>query len=484
MQPTSLFFYDYETFGRDPKKDKIAQFAGVRTDLDLNIIEEPIIKFCQPSLDFLPEPEACLITGITPQIAQNNGIPEYQLMRIIKNALGKKGTCHIGYNNISFDDEFSRHAFYKNFIDPYSHEWADNNSRTDALEILRLTYALRPEGINWPDNDEGKKSFRLEHLSVANGISHENAHDAMSDVYATIEVLKLVKNNQPRLFEFALKMRNKNIAKEEIEKAISNNNYLLKVSPYVPVENGHLSFVYPIALDHSNKNAYLAYDLRVDPQLLKELSLDELQERMFKKKEDMEEGEERPGLTQCIINKSHVYCDPRTLTKERAQQLDINLEQINKNKDLLIEILKDKEVLSKIHQVFNREFDIDPDVDAQLYDKFIGNFDRSIANRLTMVDNPDAINLSNFNFSDDRLKELLFRYKGRNFFNQLTDNEKEVFKTFCRARVINGEGISTNMISYRNNLKQLIKEYEEDERALGILTALNEYTNQLEKKLN
>ncbi|ANQ52484.1 exodeoxyribonuclease I [Flammeovirga sp. MY04] len=484
MNPTSLFFYDYETFGRDPRQDKIAQFAGVRTDLDLNIIEEPIIKFCQPSLDFLPEPEACLITGITPQIANNNGIPEYQFMRIIKNELGRKGTCHVGYNNISFDDEFSRFGFYKNFIDPYSHEWADNNSRMDALEILRLTYALRPEGINWPTNEEGKQSFKLEHLSVANGIEHENAHDAMSDVYATIEVLKLVKQHQPRLFDFALKMRNKKVAKDEIEKAMNSGSYLLKISPYVPVENGHLSFVFPICQDAQNNNAFLGYDLRTSPACLKDLDVEQLQEKMFKKKDEMEEGDERPGVVQCIVNKSHIYCDPRTLSPKRAEELGIDLKMIEAHKNQLIELLSDSTIEKKLKEVFNREFAPITDVDGQLYDQFINNFDRSIANRLTTVDNPELINHQNFKFRDERLIELLYRYKGRNFYNQLPDNEKEVFKSFCRSKVISESDNTMGIDKYRDNLSDLMGEHKDDPRALGILTALKQYTDQVEKKLN
>lgn len=118
-------------------------------------------------------------------------------------------TCIVGYNNVRFDDEVTRNIFYRNFYDPYAWSWQHDNSRWDLLDVMRACYALRPEGITWPENDEGLPSFRLEHLTVANGIEHQNAHDAMADVYATIAMAKLVKTRQPRLFDYLYSHRNK-----------------------------------------------------------------------------------------------------------------------------------------------------------------------------------------------------------------------------------------------------------------------------------
>ena len=205
----SFFFFDYETWGTSPSLDRPCQFAGVRTDEDFNIIGEPLVIYCRPPIDYLPSPEACLITGITPQTAVNKGLSEPEFIAKIHHELSQPNTCSLGYNNIRFDDEVSRYTLYRNFFEPYGWSWQNGNSRWDLLDVMRAVYALRPEGIEWPKDEEGKPSFRLEKLSQANGIEHENAHDAMADVIATIELAKVVKKAQPKMFNYLLSMRHK-----------------------------------------------------------------------------------------------------------------------------------------------------------------------------------------------------------------------------------------------------------------------------------
>ncbi|MFT7661707.1 MAG: exodeoxyribonuclease-1, partial [Gammaproteobacteria bacterium] len=200
----TFYWHDYETFGVDPSKDRPSQFAGLRTDEDLNPVGEPLVIYCQPQKDILPAPQACLITGITPQLAMEKGLLEPQFIEAIHRQLSVPGTCGVGYNSIRFDDEVTRYALYRNFFDPYQREWKNGNSRWDIMDMLRLTRALRPEGIEWPDHEPGRPSFKLEHLTAANGLAHEAAHDALSDVTATIAVAKLVKDKQPRLFDYVV----------------------------------------------------------------------------------------------------------------------------------------------------------------------------------------------------------------------------------------------------------------------------------------
>jgi len=196
---TTFFWHDYETFGRDPRRDRPAQFAGVRTDLELNEVDAPVMHFCQPAPDFLPDPESCLLTGILPQHCQAQGVPEHAFAARIEAELARPGTVGVGYNSIRFDDEVTRFLFWRNLIDPYAREWKDGCGRWDLLDVVRAAWALRPDGIAWPTNDEGRPSFRLEHLTTANGLAHEAAHDALSDVRATIAMARLVRARQPRL---------------------------------------------------------------------------------------------------------------------------------------------------------------------------------------------------------------------------------------------------------------------------------------------
>jgi len=231
-QPT-FYFHDYETFGINPALDRPAQFAGVRTDSDFNIIEEPLIIYCQIAQDYLPDPEAVLITGITPQKTNQSGICEAEFTKLIHQEFSRPNTCILGYNNIRFDDEVTRNILYRNFYDPYAYSWRNGNSRWDLLDVVRACYALRPEGINWPTNDSGLPSFRLEDLTKANNITHEHAHDAMSDVYATIAMAKLIKQAQPKLLNYFFTLRNKNRVVELID--IANMTPIIHISGMVNV---------------------------------------------------------------------------------------------------------------------------------------------------------------------------------------------------------------------------------------------------------
>ena len=198
MAETSLYWHDYETFGVDPRRDAPVQFAGIRTDVELNLVGDPLVIFCRPPTDRLPSPEACLVTGITPQQAMAEGVCEAEFISAIHAELSIPGTCGVGYNTLRFDDEVTRNCLYRNFFDPYEREWRNGNSRWDIIDMVRLTAALRPDGIEWPLDAEGKPSFRLELLTQVNGISHRGAHDALADVHATIDLARLIKKRQPK----------------------------------------------------------------------------------------------------------------------------------------------------------------------------------------------------------------------------------------------------------------------------------------------
>ena len=280
----TFYIHDYETFGKSPSLDRPAQFAGVRTDMDFNIIEEPLVIYCAPADDYLPEPEAVMITGITPQVARAKGVNEAEFTRQIHQAFSVAGTCILGYNNIRFDDEVSRNIFYRNFYDPYAYSWQNGNSRWDLLDVMRACYALRPDGIVWPENEDGFPSFRLEHLTRANGVEHTQAHDAMSDVYATIAMAKLVKQAQPRLFDFLLQHRNKHKLNALID--VADMTPLVHVSGMFGAARGNTSWVSPLAWHPDNKNAVIMCDLAGDMTPLLTLSAEQLRERLYTRRDD------------------------------------------------------------------------------------------------------------------------------------------------------------------------------------------------------
>ena len=298
----TLYWHDYETWGTDPGRDWPAQFAGLRTDEDLKVIGKPLSLYCYPADDMLPQPEACMVTGITPQLARMNGVIEADFFRRIHEQLALPGSCGVGYNSIRFDDEVTRFGLYRNFFDPYAREWQNGNSRWDIIDMVRLTHALRPDGIEWPSHADGTPSFRLEQLTEANGIPHQGAHDALTDVYATIELARLIKQQQPRLFDYLFQLRDKRRVASLLN--LNTMQPVLHVSSKYPAERGCIAMVVPVARHPVNKNGIIVYDLAQDPEPLLSLSVEQLSERLFTPRRELPEGVERIPLKTIHLNKS------------------------------------------------------------------------------------------------------------------------------------------------------------------------------------
>jgi exodeoxyribonuclease-1 len=429
----TIVWYDYETFGANPAWDRPAQFAAIRTDEDLNEIEEPVEIFCRQSDDYLPHPEAVLITGITPQDCQRRGVPERDFIRRINEMFSQPGTCVAGYNSIRFDDEFTRYTLYRNFLDPYAREWQGGNSRWDILDVVRCAHALRPDGIEWPKNDQGKVSFKLEHLTAANGLDHGKAHDAVSDVRATIALARLIKEKQPKLYRYLYQHRSKQALGGLID--VSSHKPLMHVSGMYPVEQGCMAVVAPLCWHPTNKNSFIAWDLSVDPTPLYDLTPQQIAERVFTRSADMPEGMERLPLKEIHINKSPVIAPANTLTPDQAERWSISGEALRRH----LKILRDAGTLSdKMAEVFgNRQFADIADVDARLYDGFFSNADKQAMDEIQNMEGWDLADYPS-PFQDDRGEEMLFRYRARNFADTLSEEERERWEQHRTARLMQG----------------------------------------------
>ncbi|OAN17942.1 exodeoxyribonuclease I [Photobacterium jeanii] len=467
-QPTFLWL-DYETFGANPALDRPSQFAAIRTDMDFNVIGEPLVIYCKPPSDYLPSPEACLITGITPQEAMEKGLPEHEFITRIHDELSVPNTCVVGYNNVRFDDEVSRYTLYRNFFDPYAWSWKNGNSRWDLLDIMRTCYALRPDGLNWPTNDDGFPSFKLEHLSVANGIEHTNAHDAMADVYATIELAKLLKQNQPKLFNYLFDLRNKRKLQDLVD--ISNLTPLVHVSGMFGTECGNTSWIVPMQWHPTNKNAVITVNLAKDPTPLIELDADTLRERLYTKHSDLPEGELPVPVKLVHLNKCPVLAPAKTLKAEDADRLGIDREQCLKHLKLLKEHPEVREKLDAIFSV-EREFEDDDNVDRKLYSGFFTPADRAT---MDIIREMDPAELANFEpqVGDDRIKPLLFRYRARNFPMTLTQQEQSIWKHHCQ------DYFEQHLPAWAENLDLVAVEHQDDENKMAILKKVYAYVSQL-----
>ena len=429
----TIVWYDYETFGANPAWDRPAQFAAIRTDEDLNEIEEPVEIFCRQSDDYLPHPEAVLITGITPQDCQRKGIPEREFIGQINDMFSQPGTCVVGYNSIRFDDEFTRYTLYRNFFDPYAREWQGGNSRWDLLDIVRCAYALRPDGIEWPKNDQGKTSFKLEHLTAANGLDHGKAHDAVSDVRATIALARLIKEKQPKLYRYLFQHRTKQALGGLVD--VTGHKPLMHVSGMFPVEQGCMAIIAPLCWHPTNKNSFIAWDLSVDPTPLYDLTPEQIAERVFTRAADRPEGMTRLPLKEIHINKAPVLAPANTLTPDQAERWNISGDTLRRH----LKMLRDAGSLAdKLGQVFGgREFGVIHDVDARLYDGFFSNADKQAMDDIQRMEGWDLADYPN-PFQDERGEEMLFRYRARNFADTLNEDERERWEQHRTARLMKG----------------------------------------------
>ena len=305
MASHTFVWHDYETFGLDTRRDRPAQFAGIRTDAELNEIGEPLMIYCQPANDYLPDPASCLLTGITPQHCLQHGLAEYAFAAQIEQMLAQPGTIGVGYNTIRFDDEVTRHLFWRNLIEPYGREWQNDCGRWDLLDVVRTVYALRPGDLSWPVKADGKPSFKLEDLARANGLVHEAAHDALSDVRATIALARLIRLTRPRLFDFCLGLHKKSRVAAELglPASLVDCRPFLHVSGMFSPERGCLAIMYPLASHPGNKNEVLAWDLAHDPSELPLLDVASLRQRLFSKSADLPDGMRRLPIKSVHLNK-------------------------------------------------------------------------------------------------------------------------------------------------------------------------------------
>ncbi len=427
MTAQTFFWHDYETFGRDPRRDRPAQFAGVRTDADLNEVSEPVMAYCQPAPDLLPDPESCLLTGITPQHCAHEGLPEHQFADEVLRQLALPGTLGVGYNSIKFDDEVTRFLLWRNLIDPYAREWQNQCGRWDLLNVLRCAYAFRPDTLSWPLNADGQPSFRLEHLTQAQGIAHGQAHDALADVRATLALARVVKQNNPRLWAYCLSLTDKH----RVLREIGVGRPFWHVSGMYGVQRGCLALVWPLAPHPFHKNEIIVWDLTHDPSVLQALSPQDIQARLFVPTAQLPEGVTRLPIKTIHINQSPVVVAAlNTLTPTLAQRWGIDVPQCLQHAELLARADIDS-VLWRA--VFDRTPDtsVRRDATEDLYGGLISSDDRRALERVRA----DPSRATHTAFEDPRLDELAFQYWARRAPSDLIPPEQVRWQDHCQHRL-------------------------------------------------
>ena len=460
--PLTFFFYDLETSGLSPRDSRIMQFAGRRTDLQLRTIGEPVNELIALTPDVLPNVDAVLLTGITPQQTVADGHNEASFLRLFHEEIATPGTIFVGYNTVRFDDEFMRFLQYRNFYDPYEWQWQDNRSRWDLLDVVRMTRALRPDGIAWPFDIHDKPTNRLELLTALNKLDHEHAHDALSDVEATIAVARLIRNHQPKLFDFLLAFRDKH----KVSDLVSTKEPFVYTSGQYPSEFDKTTVAAMVA-EHPKKQGVLVFDLRHDPLQYKDMTPTELAEAW---KWTRDETKQRLPVKTLQINRCPAVAPLSVLDEKSQGRLQIDLTIIKQHhkalqsmKDWPAKLRKALELLETQRQL---EFASDEQtVDGQLYDGFFDAHDKQNM-RVVRAAEPKELGELNLHFEDSRLEALLPLYKARNFPKSLTTEERANWDAFCRRRLLAG-GQHSRLAKYFQRIQEVISH--------GNLTGEQEY---------
>lgn len=425
---SSIFWHDYETTGINPRCDRPLQVAGVRTDLELNEIEAPISLYCRPSDDILPHPAACLVTGITPAQLERDGLCEAEFMTRVHAQLARPGTCGAGYNTLRFDDEVTRYSLYRNFFEPYAREWQGGNSRWDLIDVVRTAYALRPEGIVWPQQD-GRTSLRLELLSKANGIDHGHAHEALSDVRATIALARLIRQKQPKLYDWLFQLRSKHKVMEQIRLL----QPLVHVSGRFSAERNYLGVVLPLAWHPRNRNALIVCDLHLDTLPLLQETTETLRQRLYTRRDELPDGQLPVPLKLVHINRCPVVAPLSVLRPVDQQRLGLDMSLLQRRGEHLAE--QQPVWQEKLEGIYSGdEFAPSEDPEQQLYDGFLGDRDRRLCEQVRTLE-PAQLGHGHWMFDDPRMSELLFRYRARNFADTLNAEERQRWFSFCQQRL-------------------------------------------------
>lgn len=427
----TFFFYDLETSGLNPRQDRIMQFAGQRTNMNLEPIGEPYNLLVTLNDDTLPSPDALMVTGITPQKTVEEGYSEAQFARMLSEEIFTPETIAVGFNNIRFDDEFIRHLLWRNFHDPYEWSWKDGRSRWDLLDVVRLTRALRPEGINWPLDDKGEPSNRLELITSANGIAHENAHDALADVTALIAVTKLIKQKQPQLYDYLLKMRDKKVVQQLVN--VDDKKPFVYASGRYDKEFAKTTVAFPLTT--SRNGGVVVYDLRYDPTPFVELDTNELTAKIFASWEERQaEDFVKLPVKELQYNRCPAVAPLGVLEQGNGwRKISLSAEIVQQHQNIL---LNHPDFAEKLRNIFENKlaFKKLPDPEAQLYDGFLNDRDRI---RVEAVRNADERELADFHpeFQDERLAPLLLHYKARNFPRSLSEDDLAQWETWRAQRL-------------------------------------------------
>ncbi len=482
----SILWYDLETYGLQPRHDRIAQFAGLRTDENLRPVSDRLVFHEKMTSDYLPSPYACRVHGITPRETLERGIPEYEFAKALRNEMLAPGTCVAGYNSVRFDDEFVRNLFYRNLFDPYEREWANGNTRWDVIDLFRATRDLRPDGMTWPDGVDGKPDFRLESLALANAVPLESAHDAFQDIAATVALVRLVREAQPRLYDWYWRHRTRDSLRPLVN--LAEREPLVHTSARYTSARGCSTIVAPVGMLPGRRDGLVAIDLRYDPSPLLDLDVEEIRRRVFEKKDRLAGGERVP-LVDIRLGRCPYLAPMSTMDARAAERLGID-------PGLAMEraagLSREPALIQKLQAVFAptpREA-VESDPEYRIYSGgFFRDEDKdsmeavheAIATLGPAEAKPHAYSTS---FIDERLPQLVRRLFARNWPATLTEAEAARWRSFCAGRLLcpRIEG-ATDIALFGKTVEAMLANLDTPAGDKPVLLELLEYRSTLEREI-
>lgn len=472
MPPTTLLWHDYETTGTDPRRDRPLQFAWLRTNPDLEPLAPLGMAWCKPPRDRLVWPRATLTTGLAPDECERRGEREADFAARVHEELATPGSCAVGYNSLRFDDEVTRHLLYRNFHDPYAREWRNGNARWDLIDLVRMAAALRPEGIDWPQVD-GRVSFRLQDLAVANRLDVAQAHDAGSDVLTTIELARLLRARQRRLWNWYWDLRRKQAVQALLDWRLRTP--VVHVSSRYPAQRRHVAIIAPIAPHPQRPNEIIVCDLTAPVDALLTLDADEIADRVFTPRADLPEDVDRVGLRTVHVNRCPALAPLSVLRADDPARLGLDLDACLAN---AARLAIDQGLADKVRAAYARAAAPEPerDVDESLYAGFPHEADRALMDAMRTAE-PATMAAVGARFRDARYRELAFRYRARNWPETLDAAEFARWQAHCRRRLLGAEnGAGPDWLAWSAELRQCRLERAGDGPALVLLDRLEAWT--------
>ena len=461
---TTFYFYDLETTGFHPFRDRIIQFAGQRLDAklkDQTDLEEFYLKL---SDDILPQPGAILTHRILPQTANLEGLTEQQFVQWLKRHVYGQETIYAGYNIIHFDNPFMRYLHWRNFAS--APEMIAPGRSLDIYQLVVLAFDLRPQALRWPKPATGHQRvpLGLEALAAANELETAASHTAGGDVQMTIDLTRRLRANQPKLFQHCLQL-----LKPDFVKQIINSQQPFIYAHYNHLNTGTRSSLATVLSDHPTRaGCFIAYDLRADCRPWQKLSAYELSLRLQRPHSKVGG---LPPFSLIDINHLPAVAPSNVLDRQSISRLQLNQAQIDGN----LRRVKQTDFVKRVQEAYLKLAAPKPptgSLERRLTQVKFSEAD--LNHRRTVLETP-AAELTDLKlpFEEPGLGFLQFLYQARNFPKSLKTDQIMEWEEYRRKLFYKGS--PSGLQAFKRQLQQSLQRYREEPETLNILEELQLY---------